>query len=59
MSDAQTDEQAISYAYQCGKEDGSRLERDMDDADVTKLGIDRGEQWAAAALGGGPYPERL
>lgn len=59
MDEAHKHEQDISIAYQCGMEDGSRLERNMDDADVTKLGIERGEQWAAAALGRGRYPDRL
>jgi hypothetical protein len=40
-------------------EDGSRLDQNMDDADVTRLAIERGEQWAKATLESGPYPERL
>jgi hypothetical protein len=40
-------------------EDGSRLGPNMEDAEVTRLGIKRGEQWAKAALEGWPYPERL
>jgi hypothetical protein len=31
----------------------------MEDAEVTRLGIERGEQWATAVVEGGSYPERL
>jgi hypothetical protein len=59
MDDPHKHEQGIAIAYQSGMEEGSRLDRNMDDADVTRLGVERGEQWATAALGRGPYPGRL
>ncbi|MGH2943247.1 MAG: hypothetical protein ACRDLN_10810 [Solirubrobacteraceae bacterium] len=59
MDDVAKRKKDIAYAYQCGMEDGSRLDRELDDAEVTKLGIERGEAWAAAACGDAPYPDRL
>ncbi len=59
MDDKRKHEKDISIAYQSGMEDGSRLDKSMDDAEITKLGIERGNQWATAALEGAPYPERL
>lgn len=59
MTEAETREHEIAYAYQCGLEDGSRLSQDMDEAQVTGLGIERGEKWAAAVLAGAQFPERL
>lgn len=59
MDDAHDHEQDIAVAYQSGMEDGSRLAQGVDEDAVTKLGIERGEQWAAAVLGRGSFPDRL
>jgi len=59
MDDTSKREQEIAVAYQSGMEDGARLDHNVEDTEVTRLGIERGEQWATAAVRGGPYPERL
>jgi hypothetical protein len=59
MNDTSKREQEIAIAYQSGMENGERLDQNMEDTEVTRLGIERGEQWATAAIQGGPYPERL
>lgn len=52
MDEARPNEDAIAVAYQRGMEDGYRLPRTLDDAEVTRQGTERGEQWAAAARTG-------
>jgi hypothetical protein len=57
MADLDERRRDIAIAYQSGMEDGARLDRSMDDADITALGVERGERWAAAAVDGSQYPE--